>query len=105
MANYSFDYYLELMLSLCGFDSPAIISIGDVIMVVIAALVLIYALYRAVVLTIWPGEYEPSHIKHAFLDEALFDEVLFDNALFDSALFDEAVPNQRCLNKGGQYES
>lgn len=62
-------YYVDLLATLCGFDSPETISTFGIVFVLLAAVVLIYAFYRAVFLTIWPGENNRHHIKWRVLDD------------------------------------
>lgn len=62
-------YYIDLLAALCGFDSPETVSTFGILFVVFATIVLIYAFYRAVLLTLWPGERNADHIKWRVLDE------------------------------------
>ena len=62
-------YYVDLLAALCGFDSPDRVSAFGVSIVMLAAAALIYACYRAVLLTLWPGEQGTDHIKRRVLDD------------------------------------
>ena len=63
----TFRYYVDLLASLCGFDIPDKVSTFGILVVVFATLILVYAFYKAVALTIWPGESNPEHIKRRVL--------------------------------------
>lgn len=62
-------YYADLLVALCGFDSPEQVSLFGVVIIILAAALLIYACYRALLLTLWPGEQETDHIKQRVLDD------------------------------------
>ncbi len=62
-------YYMELLASACGFDAPDAITKSGLVVVLLATCVLIYAFYRAVYVTIWPGETNADHIKRRVLIE------------------------------------
>lgn len=62
-------YYLDLLAALCGFDSPEEISTFGIVMVALAAATLIFACYRALTLTLWPGEKNVDHIKRRVLED------------------------------------
>ncbi len=62
-------YYVDLLAALCGFDSPEKISLFGVVFVILATAALIYACYRAVLLTLWPGERNAEHIKRRVLND------------------------------------
>ena len=62
-------YYIDLLASLCGFDIPAEVSTFGILVVIFASLILIYAFYKAVALTLWPGESNHNHIKYRVLVE------------------------------------
>lgn len=62
-------YYVDLLAALCGFDSPQEVSAFGIAMVALAAATLIYACYRALTLTLWPGERGADHIKRRVLDD------------------------------------
>lgn len=65
-------YYFDLFISLCGDVTSA--SLFGIIVVVLATITLIYAFYRAVYVSIWPGEVEPDHIKRRILSEGNANE-------------------------------
>jgi len=68
-------YYLELLASMCGFDKPDAITTSGLVIVVFATVILIFAFYRAVLITIWPGETSTDHIKRLVLiEEDVVDE-------------------------------
>ena len=62
-------YYADLLATVCGFDSPEQISALGIFFVVLAAAALIYACYRALLLTLWPGEDDADHVKRRVLEE------------------------------------
>ena len=62
-------YYIDLLATLCGFDSPQEVSAFGMVMVALAAATLIYACYRALTLTLWPGECSADHIKRRILED------------------------------------
>ncbi len=62
-------YYIDLLAALCGFDSPQTVSAFGIVFVLLAAVVLIYAFYRALLLTLWPGEQDSQHIKWRVLED------------------------------------
>lgn len=67
-------YWLNVLVSLCGFDASESLSIVDVSLVLTALAVLVYAAHRAIVCTFWPGELDEDHIKYRVLaDEDRFD--------------------------------
>ncbi len=63
------NYYIGLLASVCGFESPDTITTLGLAVVLLATCVLIYAFYRAVYVTIWPGETSADHIKRRVLIE------------------------------------
>jgi len=65
----SVNYYIELLATVCGFETPDTIDTFGLAVVLLATLVLIYAFYRAILLTIWPGEISADHIKRRVLNE------------------------------------
>ena len=67
--NEKIDYYLAFLSSLCGFDSPDQISIGGVLIIVIALVALVISIYKMVAYTLWPGEPSLNHIKRTVLSE------------------------------------
>ncbi len=62
-------YYIELLASMCGFDNPDTVTTFGLVVVIIATFILIYAFYRAIYVTIWPGETSVDHIKRRVLIE------------------------------------
>ena len=71
----SVSYYIELLASVCGFETPDTIMTFGLVVVVLATFILIYAFYRAVLVTIWSGETNADHIKRRVLiDEDIRDE-------------------------------
>ncbi len=65
----SVNYYIELLASVCGFETPDTIEMFGLVVVLLATFILIYAFYRAIFLTIWPGETSADHIKRRVLNE------------------------------------
>ncbi|MFT5350150.1 MAG: hypothetical protein ACI909_003641 [Planctomycetota bacterium] len=69
------NYYFELLASVCGFDSPDTITALGLSVVLLATCILIYSFYRAVYVTIWPGETNLNHIKRRVLiEEDILDD-------------------------------
>ena len=67
-------YWLDLVATLCGFDASENLSAVEVALVLAALAVLVYAAYRAITCTFWPGEVDEAHIKYRVLaDEEHFD--------------------------------
>lgn len=62
-------YLVDALAALCGFDSPQEIGVGGVLVVILAAGLLVYVVYRAALLSLWPGEAGSDHIKRRVLDE------------------------------------
>ncbi len=62
-------YYIELLATMCGFETPDTITTFGLAVVLIAMFILIYAFYRAILVTIWPGETNANHIKRRVLNE------------------------------------
>ncbi len=65
--NATLRYIVDVIATLCGFDAPDALSLPGMGFVSLAALVLVYACYRAVLLTLWPGESDAGHAKHRVL--------------------------------------
>ncbi len=63
------DYYLALLSSLCGFDSPEDVSLGGIVMIFIALAVLVFSVYKMVTYTLWPEDKSKEHIKYSVLNE------------------------------------
>jgi len=63
-------YYVDLILTLCGYDGVvADVSWSAIAVVVTAFFVVMYAFYKAVIYTLWPGETKESHIKRMVLGD------------------------------------
>jgi len=63
-------YYIDLILTLCGYDGVVTDVSWIAIAVVVTALVVVmYAFYKAVIYTLWPGETKGSHIKRMVLGD------------------------------------
>ena len=60
-------YWIDLFVTACGLESAGEYSVVGVVAVAAAAAVLVYAAYRALTATLWPGETDPDHIKHHFV--------------------------------------
>ncbi len=65
-----FRYYLDLFITLCGFDGSGGNNYFGWLVVCLSTLIVIYAFYAAISKAIWPGEQDQSHIKHQILDDA-----------------------------------
>ena len=57
-------YWFDLLLTACGLDGAGDNLLFGLIVVLTAAVALVYAAYRALTATLWPGETDPYHIKH-----------------------------------------
>lgn len=62
-------YYFELFLSLCGEIADSGITVYALTVVLVAAGVVVYAFYRAIVCFFWPGETATTHIKRTVLED------------------------------------
>ena len=62
-------YYFELFLALCGDIARTDISIFALLIVLLAAGMVVYAFYRAIYCSIWPGETSQTHIKRIVLED------------------------------------
>jgi len=60
-------YWIDLLVTACGLDGAGEYSLAGIVTVLTAAAVLVYAAYRALTATLWPGETDPDHIKHRFI--------------------------------------
>lgn len=65
----SLNYYLNRFLELCGLENITLYQLPGLIVTLIAIVIVIYAFYRAVITTLWPGETCHEHIKHSILEE------------------------------------
>ena len=70
-------YYIDLLISLCGFDGSDDSMIIGWVIVIISTGIVIYAFYQAITKAIWPGEKNFAHIKYQILDNDWQDEVEF----------------------------
>lgn len=66
MSN-SIRYVVDVIATLCGLDSPDELSVPGLCGVLLAAVILVYACFRAVLLTAWPGENDTHHVKNRVL--------------------------------------
>ena len=62
-------YYIDMLATLCGFDAPATLEIPGFTIVLLAAAVLVYACFRAILLSAWPGEHDAGHVKCRILHD------------------------------------
>ena len=67
-------YILDLIASACGFDLSEPASLFGFATVVGSACVLIYASYRALVLSLSPGEDDSRHIKRQVLRDKKYTD-------------------------------
>ena len=58
-------YWMEVVLALCGIDASA--SVPGIVAVLSAFVVLVFAAWRAVACSFWPGETDARHIKYRIL--------------------------------------
>jgi len=68
-------YYVDLLISLCGFDGSDDSLIVGWIVVVISTMIVIYAFYQAITKAIWPGEKDTNHIKYQIFDTDWQEEI------------------------------
>lgn len=61
-------YYIDILLAACGFDGSSGLPWLDVVVVSIAAFIVVYAVYRMIVCSLWPGETDHHHVKYSILD-------------------------------------
>lgn len=64
-----FSYYVDLVVTLCGFDGSEGNNYFGWLVVILATVAVIYAFYEAITKAIWPGETDKNHIKHRIFDE------------------------------------
>lgn len=69
------DYYLELLITLCGFNGNDDSVVVGWSIVLLSTGIVIYAFYQAIVNCLWPGETEQGHVKYQVLDEDWVEEV------------------------------
>ncbi len=62
-------YYIDLLITLCGFDGSNDNTWFAWLMVILSALLVIYAFYFAITKAIWPEEDNKQHIKYQILDD------------------------------------
>ena len=63
------EYYLNLLIALCGFDGTDDSVFFGWSIVGISALIVIYAFYEAITKAIWPGETNKDHVKYQIFDD------------------------------------
>jgi hypothetical protein len=66
-------YYFQVFLSLCGELFTGYTSIFELAIVLLAFLVVVYAFYKAITLSLWPGETSKNHIKRTVLEDDFGD--------------------------------
>ena len=62
-------YYIKLFAELCGFDGSGGGFVFGWLMVSSATIIVVYTFYQGIVKTLWPGEYDTSHIKYLILED------------------------------------
>ena len=62
-------YYIELFITLCGYDGTNGSSLFGFVVVVLSAAIVIYSFYFAVSRSIWPDESDGYPIKHSILED------------------------------------
>lgn len=65
-----FLYYVDYLISLCGFDGSDGNLLFGWLITASALLIVIYAFYVGITKTLWPGETDRSHIKYRVLDDS-----------------------------------
>lgn len=66
-------YYIDLLITLCGFDGSENNFFLGAAAVLLASLIVIYAFYQCISKLLWPGENHSTHIKRRVLDEMATD--------------------------------
>ena len=66
---YYADYYLNVLIALCGFDGSAGSDTVGWAAVIVSLALVIAAFYIGISRAIWPGETDPQHIKYRVLDD------------------------------------
>ena len=69
--NEQLEYWLDAIATACGLDSASEASVAGLAVVAAAGATLVFAAYKAVTATLWPGERRSDHIKR----RVLLDEV------------------------------
>ena len=62
-------YYVELAITLCGFDGSEGNSVVGWIVIAIAVAVVIYAFYKGALGMLGPSEIDEAHIKYRILND------------------------------------
>jgi len=64
------DFFLSLQNMFSGHGpEPSALHIPGMIIVIIAAITVVYSFYRAIKVSIWPVEKDRGHIKYRILEE------------------------------------
>lgn len=63
------EYYLDLVIALCGYDGTNESVLFGWIVVIISTLLVIYAFYEAITKAIWPGETNKNHVKYQIFED------------------------------------
>ncbi len=66
---YYFEYYLNVLIALCGFDGSAGNDVVGWVVVLTGLSLVSAAIYIGISRAIWPGEKDPTHIKYSILDD------------------------------------
>ena len=72
-------YYLELAITLCGFDGSEGSAVFGWGVVITATALVIYAFYQGIVSMLDPGERDRGHIKYRVLTDELVAEHCKEN--------------------------
>ena len=67
-------HWLDVVATACGLDSASDASVAGLAAVALAGATLVFAAYRAVTATLWPGETDPRHVKHRMLRDEVDDD-------------------------------
>ena len=66
---YYLEYYMNVLIALCGFDGSAGNDVLGWVVVSIALVLVIAAIYIGISRAMWPGEEDETHIKYQILDD------------------------------------
>ena len=64
-----FIYYVDLVVTLCGFDGSEGNDYFGWFMVLLSVSTVIYACYVAITKALWPGETDETHIKYRLFED------------------------------------
>lgn len=62
-------YYIELFITLCGYDGTDGSSLFGAVVVIISSMIVLYSFYFAASRTIWPKSTDGYPIKYSILED------------------------------------